>query len=544
MMISSTILSLVLHAAVGTAVPSTLHNRESSTTAKIDSGIIVGTSAVEPDSQATVIKYLGVPFGAPPERFKPPRRPDPWTSPYDASNYKPACIQKFDYPEPMRNLTMQWFSSPPSPAGESEDCLNLNVFVPASKGSSPKPVMFWLFGGAFSFGTGSLPAYDGTSFAANQDVIVVTSNYRTNVFGFPGSPELSRSEQNLGWLDQRLALDWVQRNIAALGGDPGKVTIVGESAGAGSVDALVTAPPQPVPFRAAIMQSGQASISVENNSSAVSWQKLTKLANCAESSALKCLGALPVDQLRDLVERQSLPFFPVHDGGVTFADKPRVDRLRSSSTGSSIARVPVMIGTNAEEGLTFVYGKNDSRKFLQDSLPNANALTINLALGLYPKGTRQTQDGFHQLGLIDTEITMQCPARALARDNQKVDIQTWRYYFEASFPNTEIFDHSGAWHSSEIRLIFGTYPREGATALQVDLSRRMQTAWANFIKDPQKGPGWAQSPSVAFIGKAARDTGNGQNAKAASDPIVSGSALYLDRRCFLLDGAYDKLSGV
>ncbi|KAG6266966.1 hypothetical protein E4U47_005504 [Claviceps purpurea] len=544
MMISSTILSLVLHAAVGTAVPSTLHNRESSTTAKIDSGIIVGTSAVEPDSQATVIKYLGVPFGAPPERFKPPRRPDPWTSPYDASNYKPACIQKFDYPESMRNLTMQWFNSPPSPAGESEDCLNLNVFVPASKSSSPKPVMFWLFGGAFSFGTGSLPAYDGTSFAANQDVIVVTSNYRTNVFGFPGSPELSRSEQNLGWLDQRLALDWVQRNIAALGGDPGKVTIVGESAGAGSVDALVTAPPQPVPFRAAIMQSGQASISVENNSSAVSWQKLTKLTNCAGSSALKCLGALPADQLRDLVERQSLPFFPVHDGGVTFADKPRVDRLRSSSTGSSIARVPVMIGTNAEEGLTFVYGKNDSRKFLQDSLPNANALTINLALGLYPKGTRQTQDGFHQLGLIDTEVTMQCPARVLARDNQKVDIQTWRYYFEASFPNTEIFDHSGAWHSSEIRLIFGTYPKEGATALQVDLSRRMQTAWANFIKDPQKGPGWAQSPSVAFIGKAARDTGNGQNAKVASDPIVSGSALWLDRRCFLLDGAYDKLSGV
>ncbi|KAG5960416.1 hypothetical protein E4U58_004661 [Claviceps cyperi] len=493
MMVSSTILSLVLHAAVGTAVPSTLHNREFSTTAKIDSEIIVGASVVEPDSG--------------PPSSNTWVRPDPWTSPYDASNYKPACVQKFDYPEPMRNLTIQWFSSPPSPAGESENCLNLNVFVPTSQGSSPKPVMFWLFGGAFSFGTGYLPVYDGTSFAANQDVIVVTSNYRTNVIGVP-------------WLDQRLALDWVQRNIAALGGDPGKVTIVGESAGAGGVDALVTAPPQPVPFRAAIMQSGQAYISVENNSSAVSWQKLTKLASCAESSALKCLGALPADQLRNLVEHQSLPFFP-----------PRVDRLSSRSTDSFIARVPVMIGTNAEEGLTFVYGKSDSRKFLQDSLPNANALTINLALSFYSKGTSQTEDDFHQLGLIDTEITMQCPARALARDNEKVGIQTWRYYFEASFPNTEIFNHSRSWHSSEIRLIFGTYPKQGTTALQVDLSRRMQTAWANFIKD-----GVCDGRVVHIHVKDIIVWIRNKRQHTIFGIWIDG--------CFLLDGAYDKLSGV
>ncbi|KAG5932272.1 hypothetical protein E4U53_001398 [Claviceps sorghi] len=539
MILASTILILSTHAAFGSA-SSEAHARPQ-TTATIDSGVIVGAAVVEPVSQATVVRYLGVPFGAPPERFKPPRRPEPWCSPYDASNYKPACMQKFDYPVERQKMLMAWYNTPPSVAGESEDCLNLNVFVPVSRRKRPKPVLFWLFGGGFNFGTGSLPLYDGTSFAANQDVIVVTSNYRTNVFGFPGSPEMNLTEQNLGWLDQRLALSWVQRNIAALGGDPNKVTLVGESAGAGSVDALVTSPPHPRPFRAAIMQSGQASIMTPNSNSAESWKKLTRLANCTEGQALSCLGALPATELKSLVERERLHFAPVPDGGVTWAYTPRKNRLESRAGKSSIARVPVMIGSNADEGMTFVYPHNDTQEYIQNTWPAMKQQIVDLATRFYPVGQPQIPTTLHQLNLMTTEIAMQCPARALAADNYSAGIKTWRYYFNASFANTQAFENSGAWHSSEIGLIFGTYPKQGATPFQAELSSRMQTAWADFIKNPHKGPGWAPFPEVALIGTR-NDGVGGRAGSGAAKRFVSVSPKRLDLRCQLMDGMYNELT--
>ena len=165
--------------------------------ATIDSGPIVGTSTSVPGSPFTVNKFLGIPFAAPPVRFKAPEPPVPWDSVYNASTYRPSCIQQFDYPEENRKRLIEWTSTPGPPAGESEDCLNLNVFTPTS-GEKAKAVLFWIHGGSFSYGSGSLPYYDGSWFAANHDVIVVTINYRTNVLGFPGSPALPKHERNLG----------------------------------------------------------------------------------------------------------------------------------------------------------------------------------------------------------------------------------------------------------------------------------------------------------------------------------------------------------
>ena len=114
-------------------------------TASIDSGVVVGTTTVLPSSTVTVNRFLGVPFAAPPVRFEPPMSPEPWSEPYDATEYKPACIQEFTYPEASREATIAWFDTPPPPAGESEDCLNLNVYAPAS-GEQGKAVMFWIYG--------------------------------------------------------------------------------------------------------------------------------------------------------------------------------------------------------------------------------------------------------------------------------------------------------------------------------------------------------------------------------------------------------------
>jgi len=167
--------------------------------ATVDTGPLTGTTTTFASSTATVNKFLGIPFGAKPERFATPTAAPTWSGTYDATAYKPACIQQFNYPENIRNFTILVFDTPGPQGGEDEDCLNLNVFAPSTASSSSlKPVMFWIYGGALTFGANSLPMYDGSHFAADQDVIIVTINYRTNIFGFPGYPGQPTEEQNLG----------------------------------------------------------------------------------------------------------------------------------------------------------------------------------------------------------------------------------------------------------------------------------------------------------------------------------------------------------
>lgn len=255
----------------------------------------------------------------------------------------------------------------------------------------------------------------------------------------------------------------MQRNIHAFGGDPSKVTIFGESAGAGSVDALVTLPPQPVPFRAAIMQSGQCSVFVNKFDGMKSWKQLVKLTGCIDPAAeLECMRQFPATALKYLLEEHKLTFYPVTDG-VTWAKKPRTDRLASRPDHSAIARVPILIGSNADEGTLLQYNR---------------PTTLQKRFGLF---------------------AFQCPAAVVATESHAVGIPTWRYYFNASFPNTNLFDGAGAYHSSEVRLIFGTYPHRTSTTAQRVLAAKMQKAWADFAKDPEVGPGWDQTPAVGVM---------------------------------------------
>ena len=113
-------------------------------TATVDFGSVVGVATSVPESPVQVYKFLGVPYAAPPERFSPPQPAPPQSTPYDASYYRAACIQQFNYPEASRERVIEWFNTPPPPGGESEDCLNLNIYVPATKGK--KAVMFWMHG--------------------------------------------------------------------------------------------------------------------------------------------------------------------------------------------------------------------------------------------------------------------------------------------------------------------------------------------------------------------------------------------------------------
>ncbi|KAH8745265.1 Carboxylesterase family-domain-containing protein [Diaporthe sp. PMI_573] len=188
-------------------------------------------------------------------------------------------------------------------------CLGVTSQPPSQHG---RPVMFWIYGGSFQLGSASAAEYDGSLMAQNQDVVVVTFNYRTNVFGFPASPDIPINERNLGFMDQRKALAWVTENIRAFGGDPSKVTIFGESVGGYSVKQMLINPPQPLPFRAAIIQS-QAFGPVGDGDK--SWTTLVDELGCNKTCASQhhdCVKAAPAEVIRNIIDRKGLNFTPVH----------------------------------------------------------------------------------------------------------------------------------------------------------------------------------------------------------------------------------------
>jgi carboxylesterase type B len=224
------------------------------------------------------------------------------------------------------------------------------------------------------------------------------------VFGFPSGPELPLKGHNLGFLDQRLGLDWVQRNIHAFGGDPSKVTIFGESAGAFSIDALLTsysANSHP-PFRAAILQSGQLSYvnpyAVDTTSS---WFALTKALNCTDvTSNLTCIRDAPALTIKDIVEQQALNFFPVTDN-VTL-----IENMARARIERKIAKIPVLSGTNAQESRVIVGGQTNTTAYLKNT--GVESEMIPAIEAAYPVGGWEFPSQFDAVALMATDFAFHC----------------------------------------------------------------------------------------------------------------------------------------
>lgn len=311
--------------------------------------------------------------------------------------------------------------SPP----ESEDCLYINAFAPASTPpDSGWPVVLFIHGGGFQQGHGR---WDLSGFAAYEDIVALSFNYRTNgesllitwsdvshliapVFGFPHSPDVPIEERNLGLLDQRLAIEWVQKNAAAFGGDPAKVTLWGQSAGSMSVDAHMTAyaEDEDVPFRAAMMFSGQiswGSLGITPRPDAYdSWNNLSHALNCPDSDEqMECMRKANATEMTHLMGTMGLGFGPLRDN-VTLPSKTAA-RWRDGK----VTRVPLLTGTTAEEGRALVNKEISLDLFLSIYFPDPLMTNEQRdALVATYRALPRADDDFDVAAAIHTDFSWQC----------------------------------------------------------------------------------------------------------------------------------------
>jgi para-nitrobenzyl esterase len=295
---------------------------------RVEGGLIAGTQT------DGVARYFGVPYAAPPVgelRWRAPQPLEPWVGTREARAFSPVCRQ-----------TVPWVSEP-----QSEDCLYLNVWAPAR--AHKLPVMVWIHGGGFFGGSGSQSGTDGSRLT-RQDVIVVTLNYRLGVFGFFAHPELSAESPdsasgNQGILDQIAALRWIQRNISAFGGDPDRVTVMGESAGAVSVAMLVASPLAKGLFQRAIAQSGNDGLPLDPRENSRFDRTQVEAQGVAFAQGL---GAEHLADLRaidaDTLIRQSWAPRTLVDNHVLREDMETTYRNHRQND------VPILVGWNADEG--------------------------------------------------------------------------------------------------------------------------------------------------------------------------------------------------
>ncbi len=438
--------------------------------------------------------FKGIPYAAPPfgpNRLRPPQPVAPWSGVRDALAYGPKAPQP-PYPPPVNVLL-------PELAIAGEDCLTLNLWSP-DLGSAAQPVMVWISGGMFEYhGTGASPWYDGRRFARDS-VVCVTINYRVGPDGFL---YLGEGNANRGLLDQVAALEWVQVNVAAFGGDPGNVTIFGESAGAMSVGTLLTMPRAEGLFRRAIAQSGAAHQVISAASAQRVGQQLAEKLGVA--AAREAIAALPLDRLlqaeaelnADLaahpdperwggeVVASMMPWQPVIDGEVIPA-RP-IDRIAAGAG----AGIDLMVGTNTDEHRLFLVPGGAIDHVTAEALAGAVAaygLPVEATLAAYRAAQRGASAG-DLLAAIQTDWYWRIPAIRLADAHAKGTASTYMYEFAWRSP--QFNGRLGACHALEIAFVFdtlghGTEPLLGTDPPQ-QLADTMHAAWVAFATNGDCG---------------------------------------------------------
>jgi para-nitrobenzyl esterase len=455
-----------------------------SPTVAIDQGTLTGV-----DTEGVEV-FRGVRYALPPVgdlRWRPPQPVASSQQQADATQFGSDCAQG---------------TSPWGQPSTAEDCLFLNVWVPAGSGdagpSDKLPVMVWLHGGGFSFGNGS--AYDSAALVKDGNVIVVTINYRLGAFGLFAHPALDSEDHllaNYALMDQQLAFKWVKRNIAAFGGDPDNVTIFGESAGGDAVIAHLASPLAAGLFHQAIIHSGGTHYISLEESEAVGVTLASKL-GCdqgTDEDIAACLRAAPVSQI---VANESTPIAAIVEGTM-LPVSPAV-----AFTTGAFNRVPIINGTNHDEGRIVIALNYDlatgplqpsdyqsALQFLGPFLPGtgwANSdiptITREYRLGQYPSTDLATAQAF-------TDGALACPALEVDKDLSRY-VPVWTYEFnDVNAPVivvplvSQMTFPYGATHFSELQFLFNmsalTVPGTAALSqAEQALSTRMIRYWTAF----------------------------------------------------------------
>ena len=410
---------------------------------KTDAGIVAGTD------QDGMRVYLGIPFAAPPTgelRWRPPTPVQPWEGIRETRQYSATC------PQPAS----------PAPLNMSEDCLYLNVWTPAQRSDEKLPVMVFFYGGGFKEVALSMPVYNGTNLA-KKGVIVVTPNYRLGALGFLAHPQLDaeslhNSSGNYGIMDQQAALLWVQRNIDKFGGDPSRVTIFGQSAGAESVLVHLASPASNGLYRQAIVESGPfwadgATINATHPKAEAEQSGI----EYAES--LGYTGPDVIAQMRKLSPEALINATPSPAAGFwtthTVLFEPTVDGwiLPDSLDNLFLLHkenpVPLMIGSNANDGTTLSAGANmtvsDYVTFIRGRFGN----DADAVLAAYPANS--TAEVQLRLAQIMTDYDFSDSVKFAAGSMADVNPDTYVYRYSYILPGQS----NGAFHGSETLMLFG-----------------------------------------------------------------------------------------
>jgi para-nitrobenzyl esterase len=449
----------------------------------------------------TTIVYRGIPYAAPPTsrmRWRPPTPPLPWKTPRDATRFASVC------PQFMSSRGGFAFKAAQTDvvARGNEDCLALNIWVPQQTQMQPLPVMVFIHGGGYKAGSGS--RYDGAALA-ERGVVVATINYRLGVFGFLAHPVLSKEDLsqgtsgNYGLLDQIAALRWVQQNIRAFGGDPSKVTIFGESAGAGSVCALMVSPLARGLFHRVIMQSGRFAIRRTLRKAEMDGIRFAATVGCGNTTdALGCLRNKTKYELLDPLRPSGLGVFEALSGNLAFG--PIIDGVVLPARPLDLVQsgrypmVPVIIGNNANEGTLFLHGSRDWGKAAYEaSVTRVFGRRAAQLLELYPvskyNSPREAYDA------LLTDIAFACPTHTLARALVGHQSKTFVYRFAHTMERGPA-RRLGAFHGLELAFVFrfGAIPALRPTTDERALSDTLADYWVQFARtgDPNAAglPHW------------------------------------------------------
>ena len=446
-------------------------------------GLTVATRSgkVQGIRQADADVFRGIPYAAPPVgalRWQAPRRPEPWTKLRRADRFGKACMQ-------VPGAAQLDGAGDPGPLGE--DCLTINVWSPSADGKSRRAVMVWIHGGAFVIGSGTSPVYDGTALA-KRGVVLVTFNYRMGPLGFFAHPAIDdgkpSSVVNYGMLDQVAALEWVRDNIAAFGGDPGNVTIFGESAGAESVLALYASPRARSLFHKGIAQSPYGiPANTREKARQVGIKVATALGLDGTKATAAQLRAIPAERFGQIKDKQA-SLAP----GLVVGDAVFPTPILASFQQQRQAKVPLIIGNNSDEATVAIAFGLDPAKVVARLGAGKGVLK-----SLYPGVTDDAQLGREAI----RDLVFTAFARRIAYLHSQ-SAPTWRYYF--SYVQSGMRGKSaGVSHGGEIPYTMDTgascacLPARFTSADQA-VARQAADYWTAFARTgvpfAPGGPAW------------------------------------------------------